>query len=68
MIVILSRINLPVLKTWCSMLKLAVGGSKDTIVERIMDYIIKPTADGKDLTTKEKKSAEQGIYISEAFP
>ena len=55
------RINLPVLKTWCTMLRLATGGSKDTIVDRIMEYLLKPTSEGKDI--KEKKTTESGkIY------
>lgn len=53
---------MPVLKSWCAMLKLPIGGAKDAIVERVLEFLLKPTAEGKELQTREKKTDTAGKY------
>ena len=50
------RMTMAQMKSMCDVLDLERGGTKETIVTRLMDFFLKPASSGKKLLADKKRS------------
>ena len=50
-------------KSMCEVLDLERGGTKETIINRLMDFFLKPASSGKKLLADKKRSKFWCMYM-----